>query len=830
MTHPVETLSKNQGVLTSARLRRARGVAVVGMGCLAILSPLVAGTLALLLAGVLLITSGVLEMLEIIQADRESGRRSAYLSGVLSVLAGILLLVQPQLFLRGLALIVAGSFLVDGIGKVIASVRARGSGDSWKRLLVGGIINVVLALVLVAQWPLSGRGVVAILVGIRMIAAGWSMLLGRKPRPGPSTEPPPPGSHPDRRLRLPPHAEFAVFEESLSAAEANHRWLNAVWCWTFIAVFFAIHIGRMNVEWNLVGMFAPLVAAMGDVATALLIAFGIILPCRLGWRKLTRPVERRVWERLLARYDRGQGQGIVGQLCRRWLGSSLRFSWRMAQARRSPRAALNWGLQVGLPVTAILIAVNPIWGFNWFFNSESWTTGIWDRWAEARTDIWREKMIEAVRKQYSEQNVSDDRLFAVEPEGVTGGADFSFLVLGDTGEGGAAQHSLRDQYLFLGRRPDVKFLVISSDVIYPDGAMLDYEPKFYLPFKGFTKPIYAIPGNHDWYDALEAFAANFLEPDAARATMHARMEVDNRWTTTTPHKIEAKIQEAARLRREFGVSTGWQRGPFFEVQSERFALIAVDTGVLRRVDTDQWAWLKAALERSRGKFIMVILGHPLYAGGRYQGGTDKPITGEWIDRDDPTKVAGYRLGAEATSFAAIHHLLQDHQVQIVMAGDTHYFEHYQEPYDEAGETRTMYHFVNGGGGAYMEIGTPLDWPHHPAVADCAFYPRKDFLIEKLDRETPVWKEPLWLWVKHLHAWPLTAESVAGAFLYNRAPFVQSFVEVRVENSKDQVRLIPHGANGPLHWRELETFGALVPMGKSGEDAVEFVVPMSSRHP
>src|SRR3954469_13877698 len=135
----------------------------------------------------------------------------------------------------------------------------------------------------------------------------------------------------------------------------------------------------------------------------------------------------------------------------------------------------------------------------------------------------------------------DDRIFRVAPAGV-GAGDFSFLVLGDTGEGGAAQHSLRDQYLALGRRPDVKFLVISSDVIYPSGEMSGYEPKFYLPFKGFTKPIYAIPGNHDWYDALEGFAANFLEPEAARAGMQARIEADNRWTTTTPRRIEAKVQ------------------------------------------------------------------------------------------------------------------------------------------------------------------------------------------------------------------------------------------------------------------------------------------------
>jgi hypothetical protein len=42
-----------------------------------------------------------------------------------------------------------------------------------------------------------------------------------------------------------------------------------------------------------------------------------------------------------------------------------------------------------------------------------------------------------------------------------------------------------------------------------------------------------------------------------------------------------------------------------------------------------------------------------------------------------------------------------------MAGDTHYFEHYREPYEAEGTTRTMYHFVNGGGGAYMSIGTPI---------------------------------------------------------------------------------------------------------------------------
>jgi uncharacterized membrane protein HdeD (DUF308 family) len=797
------------------------------MGLLAILSAFFVGTLAVFLVGLLLIACGTLEMLETFQVADEAGRRATYLSGALSILAGILLLAQPDLLLRGLAWFVAASFFIDGIGKVVVAVRGQTAGAARRWMLVSGLLNAVLAGVLVAQWPVAGHAMLAVLVGIRMLTAGWSMLLGREAKLFPVSESPP-GLHPDRKLRLGPHPEFLAIEESFQAAQVHQRWANAVWCWTFVIVFFAIHIGRMHVGASLVGMISPLVATVGDVATALVIAFGIILPCRLGWRKLTRALERRAWERLLTRSDRKGGIGIRDRLWRTWLMPRFRFSWRMAQARQSPRAALAWGLQVGLPATAILIAVNPIWGFSWFFNSESWTTGVWDRWAAARTDIWRERMVQAVASQYRDKGLASDGLFQVTPEGVAGPGDFSFLVLGDTGEGGAAQHSLRDQYLFLGQRPDVKFLVISSDVIYPEGAIEDYEPNFYLPFKGFTKPIYAIPGNHDWYDALEAFAANFYEPDAARTTMHARMEMDDWWTATTPRHIEAKIQEAARLRQEFGVRTGWQRGPFFEVQTERFALIAVDTGVLRRVDTDQWAWLKAALDRSRAKFTMVILGHPLYARGHYQAGSDEPLAGEWQAQEGPIEVAGYPLHAETAPFAAIHQLLREHQVAVVMAGDTHYFEHYQEPYDAGGTPGTMYHFVNGGGGAYMSIGTPLDWPKELPVANCGYFPRKDFVIDKLDRETPVWKKPLWWWVKYLHAWPVTSEPVAGAFTYSRAPYLQSFVEIRVERSKDQVRLIPHGANGPLRWRDLDTFGSLIPTGKTGEDSIEFIVPMPRR--
>ena len=64
-----ETTLTIPDVSLKARGRRLRGTLLLVMGCLAILSPFFAGTLALFLVGLLLIACGVLEMLETFQAS-----------------------------------------------------------------------------------------------------------------------------------------------------------------------------------------------------------------------------------------------------------------------------------------------------------------------------------------------------------------------------------------------------------------------------------------------------------------------------------------------------------------------------------------------------------------------------------------------------------------------------------------------------------------------------------------------------------------------------------------------------------------------------------------
>ena len=102
--------------------------------------------------------------------------------------------------------------------------------------------------------------------------------------------------------------------------------------------------------------------------------------------------------------------------------------------------------------------------------------------------------------------------------------------------------------------------------------------------------------------------------------------------------------------------------------------------------------------------------------------------------------------------------------------------------------------------------------------------------DKIDRYTPWWKWPFWVWTKRFGAWPYSAELLSAAFDYNVAPFFQSFVEVRVEPSAGRVRLIPYGVHGRLRWSDLETSPRLRPAGAGADTPAELVLPLQAPAP
>jgi len=778
------------------------GIAIIVLGVLSALSPLIAGQWALSLVGILLLVAGALIFLRAIRDGHQAGDEFDYVISIVAVLMGLLFFARPVLVISGL--LVLGSLLltVAGVSQIVSAFRHRQLGMIWE--IAAGVLSLVIGIVIWRQRATLGAAALGLMLGLFLISLGWKMLLTQSIALEATEDYVAGTSHPDPLLRLEPHPEVGRIAQSVEESEERRASVDRYWCFTLFAVFFAIHAGRMSVEWNRLGALSIGLAVAGDIATAILVSL-LLLPGRLLLRKATRPLERSAWNWRLSRAKSNSRVPIGEWLVDWWLDRRVRFAIRIRSTRASFGVAIWRAIQISLPVIAILIAINPIWGFSWYFNTENWVSGFWQKLTEKRVDPWRENMVTAVMTSHGMSDATAPGVFDVVPDGLAGVTDFSFLVIGDPGEGDPSQFSLKDQYLQVGARPELKFLIISSDVIYPAGEMESYEFNFYMPFKGFQKPVYAIPGNHDWFDGLEGFNANFLSPDDARTALRSRSTEGFSLAGASEERIALRVKQAADLRAQYRIRNGLQRAPFFEIQTDRFALIAVDTGILKRVDRVQRQWLEAALERSKNKFTFALFGHPFYAGGHYQGDADK-------------------------EFGELHDLLRRYNVPIVMAGDTHDFEFYREPQGQghgSSRTATMTHFVNGGGGAYLSIGTSLDWPTPAGTGDWAFYPGTDAVRTKLERETPPWKRPFWWWLTLANAWPSSPETFSGIFDFNRAPYFQSFMEVRVEGSKNQVRLILYGADGPLRWRDLQMGGDVVEKGQSSESAVEFVLPMAN---
>ncbi|HKT82177.1 MAG TPA: metallophosphoesterase [Vicinamibacterales bacterium] len=754
-------------------------VLVAALSLIALVSPLRDAEEPLVRVGAILFLVGGLEILHALRRADTIGLRRGITSGAVTLVMAFVVLSVPYLAGAALVAFLAVTFGIEGVGYARAAVRGdAGSSRTFNALAAAG--DLAAAIVLVIARGFSITWLVAIAAAARMLGVAWTMAV----TPVHTLEDASQTVIDDLELRDRP--EIDALQHEVANEEALRKPGDRRLIIAFVVILFSIHVARMQVDGSLLGYLAPGIALAGDMLLAVLLTLMLVIPFIVSLRGSTRWLERRVWHRYLS----GGGDTWRRRAATGWLKYRLRVGMRLREARYSLPAALQRGLVTGLPVAAIVAATVPVWGMSWFFDTENWASGIWNSWAESRTDEWRAAMIPAVAGPSGVTATT----FAVTPPGVDG--DFSFIVIGDTGEGDASQQVLRDQILSVAGRDEVRFVVISSDVIYPNGAMIDYENKFWLQFKGVTKPVYAIPGNHDWYDALEAFLATFLTPDAARAAMEARADADLRLTSSTHARIESLIDRAAQLRSDYGVPTGFQRGPFFEIQTPGFALVAIDTGIVKRIDALQWRWLEAALDRARGKTTMAILGHPFYAGGHEQ------------TADNP-------------EFTKIKRLLLERGVHIMMAGDTHDLEYYAET--PVGGNPVHY-FVNGGGGAYLSFGTALQWPTPPPTQAWAYYPSRNDVVRKIEARTPKWKRPAWWWTRQFNAWPFSAEWLSGVFDYNVAPFFQSFFEVRVEPSAHRIRLVPYGVHGPLRWRDLDRSG--LGTGEDDNSLVEWTVPMN----
>jgi uncharacterized membrane protein HdeD (DUF308 family) len=155
-----------------------RGIIALALGILALLFPGVTITFAAIFFAAYLIVDGVLAVVAGIRAAEAHRRWWPFaLEGLIGVAAGIVALIWPAVTIVVLVALVAAWAILSGLAMLIPAFRLpRGSGRGW--LIFSGAVSLLLGIVILIQ-PAAGVfyivlsiGIYAIIFGIGLIALG----------------------------------------------------------------------------------------------------------------------------------------------------------------------------------------------------------------------------------------------------------------------------------------------------------------------------------------------------------------------------------------------------------------------------------------------------------------------------------------------------------------------------------------------------------------------------------------------------------------------------------------------------------------------------------
>jgi uncharacterized membrane protein HdeD (DUF308 family) len=150
------------------------GGALIVVGFIALGSLVLASLATAVAIGVLLLVGGVAETVGAFWSRGWGGFLLHLLSGVLSIVVGVLCLKVPVDALLALTLLVACLLMVGGIFKIVAALSHR--FEAWGWPLASGIIDLALGVLIWLEWPASALWVLGLFVGISLVFRGFNWI------------------------------------------------------------------------------------------------------------------------------------------------------------------------------------------------------------------------------------------------------------------------------------------------------------------------------------------------------------------------------------------------------------------------------------------------------------------------------------------------------------------------------------------------------------------------------------------------------------------------------------------------------------------------------
>ena len=159
------------------KLYLAEGIALLVLGATAILIPPLATLAVTILFGWLFLFSGVIGLVTTFWMRNAPGFWWALISAALGILAGGWLLAQPIAGALSLTLVLIAFFIIEGVASIFFALdHRRELSGQWGWMLASGIVDLVLAVMLLTGLPSTAVWALGLLVGINMVFGGIALI------------------------------------------------------------------------------------------------------------------------------------------------------------------------------------------------------------------------------------------------------------------------------------------------------------------------------------------------------------------------------------------------------------------------------------------------------------------------------------------------------------------------------------------------------------------------------------------------------------------------------------------------------------------------------
>jgi len=154
-----------------------QGLIMVVLGLLALFEPMIATLAVEIFAGWLFLIGGIVGLVGVFTARRVPGFWWGLVTALLALALGLYLIWRPLAGILSLTLAVAAFFSAQGIVQIITAIEHRSVLPSWIWMLVGGVVNLILALIILSGWPGTAAWTLGLLFGINLFMWGLSLVM-----------------------------------------------------------------------------------------------------------------------------------------------------------------------------------------------------------------------------------------------------------------------------------------------------------------------------------------------------------------------------------------------------------------------------------------------------------------------------------------------------------------------------------------------------------------------------------------------------------------------------------------------------------------------------